>query len=99
MCLICSRSGASVLIALGPGLAPERIEELPPIAGRDLLGHAVILRPAARRHVEGAEQAVEQGKVDREILVDRFGFEPVMPMVEARRGDDMADPIEITAYI
>jgi hypothetical protein len=49
--------------------------------------------------VEGAEHPVEQGEVDREILVDRFRLEAVMPVMEARRGDEMAEPVEIAPHI
>src|SRR5688500_7525610 len=80
-------------------LPPERVEVLPAIAGRHLLWHSIIPWPAARRQMVGAEQPVEQREVDREILVDRFGFEAVVPVVKARSRDEAPDPVEIPADV
>jgi hypothetical protein len=53
---------------------------------------AVTFRPfAVPRQVMRAEQPVEEREVDREIDVDRFLLDPVMPVVEARHDEDLLE--------
>src|SRR3546814_6294088 len=57
------------LVGLFPRACP-RIEELAPIGLGHILGDAVMFGPAVLRQVEGAEDLVEEGEVDREIDVE-----------------------------
>src|SRR3546814_15720538 len=50
--------------------------------------------PAVLRQVEGAEDLVEEGEVDREIDVESLAFEPVVPVVEAWGREPVAEPVE-----
>lgn len=47
----------------------------------------------------GAEQTVEQRQVDGEILVHRDCLYPMVPVVEARRGDHLAQTVEVTLEV
>jgi hypothetical protein len=49
--------------------------------------------------VVGAEQPVEPGEVDREVHVYRFGFQTVVPVMEARHHQPLAQPIEVAAQV
>src|SRR3546814_4278192 len=81
------------LVVLFPRACP-RIEELAPIGLGHILGDAVMFGPAVLRQVEGAEDLVEEGEVDREIDVESLAFEPVVPVVEAWGREPVAEPVE-----
>ena len=53
---------------------------------------AVAAGPSLLGHVVRAEKAVEPGKVDGEVHVDRFLLDPVVPVVEARRDHESLQP-------
>src|SRR3546814_8271032 len=81
------------LVGLFPRACP-RIEELAPIGLGHILGDAVMFGPAVLRQVEGAEDLVEEGEVDREIDVESLAFEPVVPVVEAWGREPGDGPVE-----
>src|SRR5688572_30288127 len=81
------------------GLADERIFHLRPIAVGHLLRHAIIVRPAARRQVERAEELVEKRQVDSEVHVHRLLLESMMPVVESRSRDPVTEAVEIAPDI
>ncbi len=49
--------------------------------------------------MEGAEQLVDPREVDREVHIEGLAFQPVVPVMEARRGDPVAQPVEVPADI
>lgn len=48
--------------------------------------------------MESAEQFIQPGEMDGEIDVERLAFQPVVPVVEARGGDPVAEPVEILEW-
>src|SRR5215471_3521759 len=74
----------------------ERIEQLLPVALRDrVTADAVAARPLSLRQMMRAEQAVGEREVDREIHVDRFLVDAVVPMMEARPDQHLLEETEI----
>src|SRR3546814_3593068 len=65
----------------------------------DILGDAVIFGPAVLWQVEGAEHLVDPREMDREIDIERLALEPMVPVVETRGRDPVAEAIEIAPDI
>src|SRR3954447_6375625 len=55
--------------------------------------------PLILRKIVGAEQPVEQWKMNRKVYVDRLALNPMVPMMEARSNQDFLNegkpPIEV----
>lgn len=51
--------------------------------------------PDSSWEIQRAKQLVEQGEVDREIDVNRFALDAVMPMMKTRSYEETAQPIEV----
>ena len=59
----------------------------------------LVSRPLVRREVKRSKDPVEQREMDGEVHIDRFFLDPVMPVVESRRHDVLAEVVEIPAHI
>jgi hypothetical protein len=60
---------------------------------------SVTCRPLVFGKMIGAEQAVKEREVDREIHIDCLGIDAVMPMVKPGCDDEFSDAVELPADV
>src|SRR5262249_40421831 len=73
----------------------EWVEELAPEPARHPLPDAENLRRPPFRHVERAEEEGDPGEEAGEVAIQAGGFGGVMPGVERRAGDEVAERAEV----
>ena len=88
----------NLLLWLGESLAtqslifvtPERVAQLvPKTLGDRMTTNTVAFGPAIARHVKRSEYHIDYWEMDREVFVNRFFLDAMMPVVKAWRRDDV----------
>ncbi len=106
-----SRHGPNPNIKTGPNLGgqvsrpsfcfrQERVEDVFDVVLRHrITGNSITRRPLLFGKKKSAKQQVEDGQMNGEILIDGFGFYPMVPVVEARRHQNPLQPAKPKIHV